>query len=691
MDASLTWIQWDPAQRTPYVDWWYAYDVRLRTNREGFVPAGADPFLPRSGLILDPLGVPAHANKVAGSGFAEVPIPAESRNPRWPAGGETDWTPPELLERLPDDVPADAVIVGIIDTGVGLGHRAFRRAGGRQTRVIAAWQQTATWGGQGYLPFGQELYASDIDAAIAAHSRNRDPLDRLDEEAFNRALRLVEPERIRGHRDLDFRAAHGAHIMDLAAGFDPFLTDPALLERVRIVVVNLPPQFLHGTAGQFLEFFAAFAADRIVSLAGALWRKLHGQAKPDGAFPVAINLAYGMQAGPKDGSMPLEQLFREIVRSRTTAPTTVCLPAGNSNLARGSATVTLRRGVFGPEPALRWRIPPSDRSSNFLEFWSENLARNKGPAPAEFVLRITPPDGPPVTLPPAQANSFLDLAPHARVYCEARAFKSEGNQDRNRVRFVICLGPPHCLGPTPPPGPAGVWRVEVRCSRQCSVRVQVQSDQSGLIQSGSGLQSYLDDPAYRPWLDTGWPGDAAETLNDAHGAPRDSFAYPMNSGSPGWLEWGQGPVFRIGTTNTLTSTFYANAIAGYRVSDGRPAAYSATGQQRPDATAVLPIQMAYPTEDGRAHYGILGAGARDGTSVAYRGTSGASALATRDIVAAMLKGAGPGYGASDLQQTAAAAEAGRPGHYGPAAAEKIGAGRMPYPQGYRAGRPGRLR
>ncbi|MCX7646465.1 MAG: hypothetical protein N2Z62_14375 [Rhodobacteraceae bacterium] len=691
MDANLAWRPWNPAERTPYVDWWYAYDALLRTNRAGFVPAAADPFRPRSGRGMAPLDAPGHASEVAGSGFAEVPVPAESRNPHWPADGATDWTPPELLARLPDDVPADAVIVGIIDTGVALGHRAFRRAGGSRTRVIAAWQQTATWGGQGYLPFGQELYARDIDAALAAHSRGGDPRDRLDEEGFNRALRLVEPERIRGHRDLDFRAAHGTHIMDLATGFDPVLTDRELLERVRIIVVNLPPQFLHGTAGHFLEFFAAFAADRIVSLAGALWRRLHGAARPDGAFPVAINLAYGMQAGPKDGSMPLERMFRDIVRARPAAATTLCLPAGNSNLARGNATVTLRRGVFGPRPALRWRIPPSDRSSNFLEIWSENLPRNRGPAAGDFVLRITPPDGPAVTLPPARASHFLDLAPHARIYCEARAFRSEADQDRRRVRFVLCLGPPHCLGTTPPPGPAGVWQVEVKCTRRTSVRFQVQSDQSGMIQSGTGLQSYLDDPAYRPWLDTARAGDPAQTLTAAHGAPRDSFAYPMNSGSAGWLEWGQGPVFRVGTTNALASTFYACAVAGYRVSDGRPAVYSATGQERPDATHVLPIQLAYPTEEGSAHYGILGAGARDGSSVAYRGTSGASALATRDIVAAMLTGAGPGYGASDLQRAAAAAEAGRPGHYGPAAAEKTGAGRMPFPPGYRRGRPGRLR
>lgn len=206
------------------------------------------------------------------------PCPHGSRNPGWSDDAD-EWITGEVVDRLPGDLPDDTVLVGIIDTGIALGHRAFRRANG-SSRVISAWQQTALYRNQPYLPFGEEWYAGDIDGRLRDHSRNRNPMDRLDEDGFNRAMRLVEPGRIRGHRDLDHRAAHGTHVMDIAAGFDPSHPDA---DRVRMIVVNLPTQYLHGSAGNFLSYFAAYAVERVFHMAEALWTK-NNPSKPGGAL-----------------------------------------------------------------------------------------------------------------------------------------------------------------------------------------------------------------------------------------------------------------------------------------------------------------------------------------------------------------------------------------------------------------------
>ena len=155
-------------------------------------------------------------------------------------------------------------------------------------------------------------------------------------------------------------------------------------------------------------------------------------------------------------------------------------------------------------------------------------------------------------------------------------------------------------------------------------------------------------------------------------------------------------VTRFGTQNALATTPAVSAIAGYRHSDGRPAVYSATAAQL-FPQFIGPIQAAYVTEDAPAHYGVLAAGARDGSSVAFRGTSMACAMATRRASLAMLAPAGTGtagvIGSSTWHAAQAAQEERwRPEYYAEAAEPKIGSGRVrPTPgRDHRFDRPDRL-
>lgn len=698
---------WEPDNATPYAHWWAAVDSDLPVNRQGFDTVRVSPYdyyNTHIRPVAKPPGKkPTAALEVIKQGYGDVPIPSHCKNRDWPDDNDKDWITEEVLTSLPDDVPREAVIVGVVDTGIALGHRAFRLPDGG-SRIIAAWQQTAKWaadehgGGQDFLPFGRELYARDIERMIAGHTY----AGRLDEDAFNRAARLVEPEYPRGQRDLDFRAAHGTHVLDLAAGA---LDDPEFARRVRIILVNLPAQSLHGSAGNFLEFFAAFAIARIESLADALWAKQFPD-EESSAFPVAVNFSYVMQAGPHNGARPLELMLRKMIRRRGRyKPLSINVPIGNSNLNRGFARLENLQPDPGvdkvPEP-LAWRLQPADMTSNFVEIWTDPERPAYDPIrPEDFTLWITPPGMAPMRLPPPVDGGYCDLGGFARVYARFVKYENEAELENAHcsTQFVICTSPTTVYssdlpeGATAPPqAPAGTWTIRLSCRRPVDVSAYVQSDQASSRGRKNGLQSYFDDPAYRPWRDD-LPAGITPTR---YGYGRDSFAQPYVNLAASDLEAGQMPVLRRGTGNALTSSFYVNSIAGYRLTDGAPALYSATPRPRFERKEsdiqVMPIQMAYPTDEGPAHPGVLASGARDGTSVNFRGTSMASAMATRQVALAMLRwrdqrniGRNPAWpgGAKALQKLAAAAERRRPEHYEDAAPLKIGAGRMPYPKGIR--------
>lgn len=669
---------------TPYVNWWYHSDMQLPANIRDFPALEAAPRFDPLQVAFpfrskptgnDPAGAQYMAKNYFGGGL-RVPIPKDSANADWSYDPDKKflWIPQDVIDRLPSDVPDDAVIVGIVDTGVALGHRAFRLADGK-TRVISSWQQTATFRHQPYLPFGSEVYSGDIDACVLEHSRNRNPMDRLDEDGFNRALSLVEPHRIRGQRDLDHRASHGTHVMDLAAGLDP--GDP-LARRIRLVVVNLPPQYLHGTAGNFLEFFGAFAVQRVFSIAEALWRKTHGDEV--GGYPVALNFAYGMMAGPKDGSMPLERLMADQVAERNDLPVSICMPAGNANQDQAVARLRLEKDKPMQKPLL-WRILPGDRTSNFLELWFDTALQRE-----EVKLQITTPLGSETEITGLTGGQYQDLiGGGARIYCLPIPPKT--GKPAGRLHYVLATAATLAVEARSDfiPAPAGIWKIKVQAAQDCVLEAHVQSDQSAMPDSRAGLQSRLEDPDYIRHT----PG----------GRQKDSFAYPPGPSSEPCF----ARVTRVGTHNALATGKVVSSIAGYRSSDGRPAPYSATGRNggpKPQA-----LQAAYPTDDAPGHYGILAAGARDGSTVAFRGTSQASAQATRRAAFAMIDwlkvrstaGCGPAgklVGSPVWHQRRAAMDekcAAKDGIYKASVKEKIGSGRAKSGTGVKRRRVPRLR
>ncbi|MEM9148090.1 MAG: S8 family serine peptidase, partial [Pseudomonadota bacterium] len=404
----LRWTDnWTPFDDpSPYVDWW---------RRSVTDPSPKSPL--EGGLVTQRAATRLSAPSKASSEEDEdqtaarlpcldndVPIARDSRNKGFEAflTGGGDWRPdPGNLPTIPDDT----IIVGVIDTGIALGHNRFREMDG-SSRILAAWQQTAIWDSplgreQPFLPFGREIYQAEIDELLRTHSGGTLG-GWLDEDSFNRTTGVLDMARPLGHREVAGRYAHGTHVLDAAAGADPDDPEEAdFRRRVKIIAVNLPGSITFGESGTFLDCFMIYAIQRISDVADAIWDKNHPDAPPEArrGYPVVINLSFGKQAGSKttlDVFPAALKAFHQRRRDENRMPVQFVMPVGNDNLARCNAFLTPRReGEVDHIEALNWRVQPEDQSANYVEIWSECFSHpsafSKGEAPVPLELAVVPP------------------------------------------------------------------------------------------------------------------------------------------------------------------------------------------------------------------------------------------------------------------------------------------------------------
>ena len=682
----------------PYVHWW---NTREKSDRES---------LENSLVRLNSLPIPKY-NEILDDtetqfgGTDQIPLSKSSANPDM----HDDWAAETISDRLPC-VDDDTIILGIVDTGIALGHRRFRGLKG-ETRVISSWQQDARFAEQADLPCGEELFGPEIDDLIVAHSQRGAATGDLDEETFNRAAGLVDPLNPIGQRDLDRAGAHGTHVLDLAAGFAPDPENAEAIRRQKIIAVNLPAQHAHGTAGNFLAYFAVTAVARILFVADALWGKSSAKNGSQGkaGFPIVINFSYGMQAGPKDGSLFFERMIRALLRHREklgmTSPVRIVMPVGNDNLERGHAKAVLgQKGAIGswPYPAqprveIPWRILPADGTANFTEIWFEAQATKEDcvALAQDLQIHIAPPRSPSFPVPKVSEQQYSDLIPSATASeSVARVYsRIQPGDDGWRLSFLVCVSPTQDPEGRGRQAPAGLWTLAVEAHRDPPVAVSfyIQSDQSWVRGSKQAQRSYFDHSNYKVHLETG--------------RKRDAFHYELGHFAKVEEPWEeQGPVQRRGSHNAVATLSLPEicCIGSYRDSDGRPTLYSAATDGGTGSTSGRAmVSAAYPGETAGSLYGLLASGARDGSVKAFRGTSMSTGLASRDILQAFQDASSDADLAAIGTETwlinrAAAHERkigkglldrwGQDMTWGVGAPQKTGAGRLPMPTSWRRSR-----
>lgn len=627
------WSGWEAgiwaSPRSPYVN--FLKFIRAEGHHDGGGDGGDG-----ERIRFQDYYVPRIARRMAGheslpdlgADYDEVAVPDFALNadfgPYFDAHG---WAPdPDELPQIGDDT----VIVGVVDRAIALAHNRLRMADGG-TRVLAAWQQNGARSGTAsardgvglhpWLPFGTELYQADIDQLIAKHTC---PGGAFDETSFNVNAGLLDLSHARASRQLAGRVAHGAHVMDLAAGHDPTAADEETLRRTRLIAVTLPDRTTIHASGAYLSYYALYAIYRITALADAIWAKNHPNELEDApgprGYPIVMNMSFGVQAGPKDMTGLFDRqlaALREIRARKGFRPFELVIPVGNDNLERVRASYALDPGAGR---TMCWSVMPEDQSSNFLDIRAARVPAGQikrgGRVPVKIAVRAA---GERARARAGKRDHVSTLGNNARIYCAVRDI-GEGFVE---VHYLVCLAPTirndlPCVTSAP-----GAWEIEIENAAdvELDIEMTVQSDQSRLPASKTGRRSYLYSEGYRLFTDDGhW---------------RDSYTYG-GPGEPEDIDYA-GPVWRHGTMTDTSIDREVIAAAGYRRGDGQPAKFSSTGFRKADEAARQTPSVALPAEDAVTLFGTLAAGAANGSVVAMLGTSFASALAAREATETYLR------------------------------------------------------
>lgn len=518
---------------------------------------------------------------------------------------------PSKIDKLPD-IDRRGVAIGIVDDGIAFAHERFRNESG-ETRVMAIWLQDVeraemSTDARGRpdpgIAFGVRLDRDEINRLLAKHAAGTDADIYRDEDVgvtdFGRNT----------YNPLALRATHGTHVLDVAAGYDPSIPGETSSDKLRpILAVQLPSIATLDTSGVTMGSYVLQAVRQIM-----LWAERLGE-----NVPLIINFSYGLSAGPKDGTHPLELALNQLIEHRNTrASTCLVLPAGNSFRARTTARMDLKTGQA---ESLDWIVLPDDPTPNYLEIWLDReIGTDDKASPIEVIL--TPPGGLPAdTARPDHGKlSTIKLDGHAvaATYYSVSDPQRIGGAERKRGRIFIAINHTVSNDGRVDCAPAGRWQLTLvnRSERAVAAHLYIQRDSTPFGYRRPGRQSFFDHAAAhgrdertgdydRLEREKDCPITQEETLSALATLPLDEDA----KGPPGF--------------NTRICVV-GSAEASERFV---PATYTSSGptakRRGPNCSAV--------TEEGRAHWGLMAAGTFSGSLVKMSGTSVAAPQVVRYI------------------------------------------------------------
>jgi hypothetical protein len=573
-------------------------------------------------------------------------------------------------------------IMAVIDDGIPFAHRNFRDAEGCRTRVEFCWLQSADkLRDQKSVLFGREYTRAEIDRSIEQFGDDEDRLY----DAVGATSATGDFGSLLGHH-----ATHGAHVMNLATGYDPAHGEEPP-EEIRIIAVQLPNSVSMDTSGFGEDMYILSAVHYIFHRADVI-KKMYGC--PDD-LRLVINFSYGCTGGRHDGETELEAAIDELIQKRREyAPTALVLAAGNTFLDRLHAEIHDADFHRNNVVELPWRIQPNDRTPSYLElwFWGE-FSPSK---PFRFTVELRNPSGTLVDLcdlrdPSGQRQTSLpvqaddptgkpgdpirllavlnpqgdvigqisvDLHRADAANGEAKAGAEYEQHKTGRWRVLIVMAPTEPEDDCLPGADSGKWTVVIRRSHDVRLKgypihcwIQRATDFES-FRSGS-RQSYFDDYAYESTRFTP-QGDLAEKDLDEKD-PKKSL------------------VKRFGSLNGLATGHTSLVVGGYRLGAGlgsslaraRPARYSSAGTLKPDWIDKT-VDCSSMSDRSRALPGTISAGVRSGSLSLIQGTSTAAPFVARQLATVFVT-------ADDYRVAAAARENYRPllaGEYGGSEAER---------------------
>jgi len=509
---------------------------------------------------------------LAKAGAACITLASPTPGPKW-----VEPAPAPLLDGGPDRV------LGIIDDGCPFAHRHYRTTGPAPFAVRFIWDQGGGGGPNPPVNYGRGLLEGELATLVG----NATVGGVVDEEATYRASRLP------GLRDA---TSHGAQVMSHATGNARPGRQPNLPGRNDIAFVQLPPDALDEPAGRWMDHYALDGIHAISFYARRLF------ASP--ARHVVVNLSYGPQTGPHDGTSIFEAAVDELTQKAQSEAwkLDVVVPSGNSHLLRAHAEFRLGATL---DP-LTWCLAPDSQVPSYLEIWPPT-----GISLAELEVSLTSPTGETITAVDQTSVSSSTATVTAGPYC--------GKPGQYLVLLVIAATARQQDSSLPDPWPLAVpgrWKVAVTVrpgqAAAGTVDAYLARLDPNLGRKLRGRSGYLDTPTYDPrrYL-------AASTHLAEPAAP------------PGT------EVRARGSLNGIATGAKVQVAAGYVGSSQpphgarKPSSYSSGG---PSRGARSGPDFAYPTDDSPVLRGRLAGGNRSGAVTRLFGTSFAAPMYALDLL-----------------------------------------------------------
>jgi hypothetical protein len=348
--------------------------------------------------------------------------------------------------------------------------------------------------------------------------------------------------------------------------------------------VTLPRAAIDDPTGRWLGRCVLDGLHHILDTARQLREATAGGGGP---HKVVVNLSWGPQTGPHDGSSLLELAMDALVQREQAAGRElhIVLAAGNARDQRAHA----RWAAAQASPPLVWCVPPAARRPHFLEVWWP--AQVAGGAP---LLSVTSPDG---------QCQHIDGPGVWAGPGDAWVLTVVHHQQRSMALLALAPTAADDTAPGAPRAAHGRWQLQVVPQPHMSgdIHVRVARADPNL---GARRQSQPS------WL---WQDGAASRRAQR---PGDD------------LGTGSGPLDAGGTLSGIATGAHTRVAGGHRLSTAQAVRYASAGptplRHGPD--------WSFASEESTALWGRLASGWRAGSVVRLSGTSNAAPQLARELV-----------------------------------------------------------
>jgi subtilisin family serine protease len=272
----------------------------------------------------------------------------------------------------------DKCIFGLIDTGIDILHDAFSDGQGG-TRIRALWHQADDSGPSPHdvdpanfnQNYGRLYLGEELDRLIKDHRNNVRPLPGILRDAWNLTS-----------------SGHGTHVASIAAGGHFGILEGGMAPKAPIVAVIPNLRTDPGSPNSLGYSLSHVGAVHFLSAVANMQTKVF-----DEALPMVVNVSLGMNAGPHDGSTPLEVAFTMATEDGSRRGFAIVKSAGNECGGGSHARVQVTQGAV---TTVAWISDNINRDTDYLELWYEDQD--------ELRFRLRPPG---VAVGDREPNIFL--------------------------------------------------------------------------------------------------------------------------------------------------------------------------------------------------------------------------------------------------------------------------------------------